>query len=365
MENRNNKIKISLFFKLVLLFFIIGLVPLLITGFLAFSYLVKQNIFTQESFNRVKEEILISEQEILEKNTIQMIDNKSDDVKKQLELYLSFKGMLATSTLATDKNFENIAVQRFGTTGYTAVHDIFGNSLFHPNEKIKGQNLFDLMAENQEYISLLNESKYQRKGGFYKWPDENGIIREKYMTCQPVNEILVICATIYMDEFLSPTNKLENVVTLNVNSIFMIINDYMKSLLYSYIGTIFALALLIITFTSIFSKKIVEPLLNLTKSAKKIGDGDLEKRIEIKRNDEIGELSEAFEKMRLDLIKSKTSQKLYDLNLEEKVKERTREIRNKIDELQNFHDLTIDRELKMCELKEEIKILKQKHEKKS
>ena len=49
--------------------------------------------------------------------------------------------------------------------------------------------------------------------------------------------------------------------------------------------------------------------------------------------------------------------------LDEKVKKRTKELQARIDELERFHRLTVGRELKMIELKKEIKRLKEKSEK--
>ncbi|PJA84672.1 MAG: hypothetical protein CO145_00765, partial [Candidatus Nealsonbacteria bacterium CG_4_9_14_3_um_filter_37_13] len=48
---------------------------------------------------------------------------------------------------------------------------------------------------------------------------------------------------------------------------------------------------------------------------------------------------------------------------EEIIAERTKELRERIEELEKFHRLTVGRELKMVELKEEIKKLKKELEK--
>lgn len=50
-------------------------------------------------------------------------------------------------------------------------------------------------------------------------------------------------------------------------------------------------------------------------------------------------------------------------SLEERVKERTKELQERLEELERFHKLTVGRELKMVELKEEIKELKKALEK--
>lgn len=50
--------------------------------------------------------------------------------------------------------------------------------------------------------------------------------------------------------------------------------------------------------------------------------------------------------------------------LEEKVKERTKELQERVNELEEFHKLTVGRELKLAELKKEIKRLKSELESK-
>jgi len=53
-----------------------------------------------------------------------------------------------------------------------------------------------------------------------------------------------------------------------------------------------------------------------------------------------------------------TEVKALQENLEKKVEERTKELQRRVEELEKFHKLTVGRELKMIELKKEIKKLK-------
>jgi len=46
--------------------------------------------------------------------------------------------------------------------------------------------------------------------------------------------------------------------------------------------------------------------------------------------------------------------------LEERVKERTKELQEKVEELEKFQRLAVGRELRMIELKEEVKRLREK-----
>ena len=143
-----------------------------------------------------------------------------------------------------------------------------------------------------------------------------------------------------------------------------------------------SLALFILTFfLAIFisfylTKRITNPLEKLKEGAAIIGKGDLDYRIEIKTGDELEKLAEAFNKMAKDLeqfhkaleeakstleikvkVKTKELRELTE-NLDEKVKERTRELKGKMEELERFHQMAVGREIKMIELKKEIKELK-------
>jgi methyl-accepting chemotaxis protein len=103
------------------------------------------------------------------------------------------------------------------------------------------------------------------------------------------------------------------------------------------------------------SKKITKPIIELTDVVRKIEKGDLGVQINVKSRDEIGELASGFNLMTQEL------KQLY-ANLEQKIKERTEKLDQKIAELEKFNKLTVDRELKMIELKKELADLKNKKE---
>lgn len=74
-------------------------------------------------------------------------------------------------------------------------------------------------------------------------------------------------------------------------------------------------------------------------------------RKEIEQKKELERLNKELEKLNLEL--------------EKKVQERTKELREKIKELKKFHKITIGRELKMIQLKEELKKLREKFKKRN
>lgn len=116
-----------------------------------------------------------------------------------------------------------------------------------------------------------------------------------------------------------------------------------------FISSITIIAALILGY--FISKMITKPITTLRDAARKISEGDLNAKIEVKSKDEVGELAYAFKQMTKNLKK-------HQENLEKLIVERTKELNKKIDELERYKKLTVDRELKMIELKKENKKLK-------
>ncbi|MCK5592384.1 MAG: hypothetical protein KAI72_10555, partial [Candidatus Pacebacteria bacterium] len=76
----------------------------------------------------------------------------------------------------------------------------------------------------------------------------------------------------------------------------------------------------------------------------------------------VSERTKELEKTKIELEKkvSERTSQLFDLNknLEDEVQKRTIELKSKLIELKKFNKIAIGRELRMIELKEEIKRLK-------
>jgi len=154
-----------------------------------------------------------------------------------------------------------------------------------------------------------------------------------------------------------------------------------REVIFTSIGFFVAVMIFALFISFYLAKGITNPLERLRKGVEIVGRGNLEHRIKIKTGDEIEELANSFNQMAEDLKKSyaaleesKTvleikvaarTKELKELaeSLEEKVKERTKELQERLDELEKFHRLTVGRELKMVELKEEIKKLREELEK--
>lgn len=112
----------------------------------------------------------------------------------------------------------------------------------------------------------------------------------------------------------------------------------------------------------LIAKKMINPIKELRKGVEIIGNGNLDYRMGVVSGDEIGELASAFNKMTADLKKSQERLEEYNRNLEGKVRERTKELGAKMDELERFNKLMVGREVAMAELKKRMAELEGKGE---
>ncbi|MDP3093569.1 MAG: HAMP domain-containing protein [bacterium] len=121
------------------------------------------------------------------------------------------------------------------------------------------------------------------------------------------------------------------------------------------------ISILAIIGTLSFSIKItvIDPIKQLLSGMEKIGSDGLDYRVKTKRQDEIGDLFFSFNVMAEKLKDRTEALKEEREGLAEKVTQKTKELQEKVNDLERFNKLTIGRELKMIELKKEINKLKE------
>lgn len=104
---------------------------------------------------------------------------------------------------------------------------------------------------------------------------------------------------------------------------------------------LFGLCLLILIATNgllayFVSKSIIKPINLLKKAAHFIKDGDLEHSITAVRNDEIGQLTQAFEEMRIQLKESHEIQKQYEDNRKELIAHISHDLKTPITSIKGY-----------------------------
>lgn len=109
-----------------------------------------------------------------------------------------------------------------------------------------------------------------------------------------------------------------------------------------------------------FSRRITLPIVKLNMAAKEIAAGH-DTLATVKSHDEIGELAKTFNEMVSRLKESKKTLETYAEGLKVRgaqLEISQRELEEKIKEMERFHTFVVDRELRMAELKEELRRLK-------
>ena len=76
----------------------------------------------------------------------------------------------------------------------------------------------------------------------------------------------------------------------------------------------------------IIPRRIVRPLLALQEGAERLGEGRLDRVIEVRTGDEIQDLAEAFNQMAVSLATSQAELERWGHELEDRVEERTSEL---------------------------------------
>jgi methyl-accepting chemotaxis protein len=110
---------------------------------------------------------------------------------------------------------------------------------------------------------------------------------------------------------------------------------------------------------SLLSLMVIRPIAKIKEGLTKIANGDLSQRFTSKSKDEIGDLAESLNGMVEKLEGFYKNLESLVRDREETIQERTKEIQTKLADLERFNKLTVGRELKMKQLKEEIEKLKE------
>jgi HAMP domain-containing protein len=224
-----------------------------------------------------------------------IIQEKAEGVAKQIEIYLESHPGMSGISLADNPRLQEIAVQRVGETGYTAVHDNRGINYFHVNPKIVRTDLHKLGAKLPDFVKILDEGLRRPASGYYDWSDVDGKVRAKYMYTTPVQGTnLVVAATTYIDEFSQPAKKI--VGTVNQMEASYAAHYNWRFLLFLLIVVVDLAILLAVIY--LFSFSVVRPIRNLSEAADRISMGDLDATIDVKGKGEVAALAKSVDRMR-------------------------------------------------------------------
>jgi len=180
-----------------------------------------------------------------------------------------------------DRLRETIFSFKIGKSDYPFIIDGKGMMIIHPSMEGKDASDFrDKKNNNYKYIQEMLDNK---NGKLKYWWFNKGesIPREKialYKYYEKMDWVIVTAA--YLDEFMAPLNSLGWTI-----------------LLLAFISLV-----VVIVFIAFFSSSITKPILDLSKVADKMANNDLSAKVDIRQDDEIGILGQAFQKMRSNFV---------------------------------------------------------------
>jgi HAMP domain-containing protein len=291
--------------RLILGIFVPILLAFLVIGILLFVSLnlgpVRFTSIRDLGFNSLNELGAASLKEstaLLNKLGEKMIQEKAQDVARQIEIYMKSHNQKSVATLASDSRLREIAVQKVGETGYTAVHDNRGINYFHVNPQIVGTDLHALAAKLPDFVKIMDAGLRKPANGYYDWRDADGRIRPKYMFTTPVEGTnAIVAATTYIDEFSKPAKAI--VEKMNLMEQTYSAQYHKRIMLFLLIVAVDLVVLLGVIY--VYSSSIVRPIRHLSEVADKISMGDLRATVDVKGKGEVLVLAQSVKRMQVSV----------------------------------------------------------------
>ena len=145
-----------------------------------------------------------------------IILTKARDVAKQLEIYFRMYPDKTIEEMRDDPVFMDIAIQKVGETGYTAVTEAH-TYLFrvHPNSKLNDRDMRFLAKQMPTWWKIIEKAiDGDETVGYYDWLEPDGSVRQKFLATTPVSIPLhgitiMASATTYIDEFSEPVKDMK------------------------------------------------------------------------------------------------------------------------------------------------------------
>ncbi|KJR42343.1 Signal transduction histidine kinase [Candidatus Magnetoovum chiemensis] len=149
--------------------------------------------------------------------------------------------------------------------------------------------------------------------------------------------------------YLMPLNENKTIVSVIQKPLKETVSSYYDQLRNTILAVSFLGLLMVVLFGMFIARGISQPLKELVLGVQDIGKGNYGKTVTVKTKDEIGLLAQSFSEMSLNLKASYEELAQYNRMLEQRVAERTAELKNAYDELKESQNKLIQSE-KMASL---------------
>ncbi|MBU0758366.1 MAG: cell wall metabolism sensor histidine kinase WalK [Nanoarchaeota archaeon] len=257
-------------------------------------------------------------------------------------------------------------IEKFLIIGHSQYYEEAAASLEKIEEKLSETDIrtdlslhFEEEAEKEKFYSQIEQQKNEisELQDLLTYFIEDEITKDSKTTNEKTIALFALIESIKsrnLEKFTLHLDHIHGYVTQQDKMIDEIFSSIILSgILILVIGLVSSVAI---------SRSIVKPITILKQQTTEIMKGNYDVKLEKSTDDEIGYLTLEFINMVKELKKSRAMIKKHEKELELEVEFRTKELRNKIYELEKFQKVTLGRELKMIELKRKLSELQKKSE---
>ena len=307
MENRPKKRRwrptIGIRTKVLIAFIVLPLVSIAAFGYFALSDIRKIGEYALLSSTVLGESAATDSSRALEQLGETIIAQKAADVALQCKIFIDAHPGMTIEDLQRSPEFQKIAVQPVGKTGYTILYEKSGIMRFHLNPELINFDMHNWRDKLPDFWHIFEKTFDGRpNSGYYDWQDVDGSIRRKFMAIVPVSGTpYMVAATTYIHEFSIPMEETKKKISEATRSINARVNQMLDGIYATFIHFIIIMVIAILVISFWLSRTITRPIVALTEGAKAIGRGELDYRVEVTTDDEFGTLARAFNRMASDL----------------------------------------------------------------
>jgi class 3 adenylate cyclase len=162
---------------------------------------------------QVTEAHLALSEKILTRLGEYIVQDKAEDVARELAHVLARKKINNYAQLRADPLVRSVALQEIytaeGPAGYTDLYDQKGYILFHPDNTVEGHNQLDWEKEFPETTELIKRSFTEDNvQGYFDFFDKDGKLRKRFSARVHVpGTPFVVAAIVNLDQYFTPTQE--------------------------------------------------------------------------------------------------------------------------------------------------------------
>jgi len=182
-----------------------------------------------------------------------------------------------------------------GGLGLTIVHpDLKPAADAQWTDDIFKQPIASLETSDTEFRVIV-DNMVSGKTGYGRYSDEEG---EKYIAYAPIKSTgWSIGVGIQAEKVMRPLSSSKEKIKSEVKKTADLLRDQIRNLWLNIAIICIILTLIITIIAFLLSRSITRPIYKLSSVAKSVGEGNFDRAVEVRTKDEIGVLSEAFNKM--------------------------------------------------------------------